>query len=339
MKKLLLATTMAQAVAMGSPVRARTRDQMLTFDQRTVDSSGAFLVGELERLDQTMHEPLASVTWSRDIDLRSDVSIADETSSFTNSTFAAAGGPSGSGKAWVGKNTDAIQGIALDIGKTASPLTLWAMQIGYTLPELESALKVGRPVDAQKHAGLTLKYNMDVDEQVYIGDAQLGLEGLVNSSKVGATNVTSTWATATPQQILDDVNLVLNNAWIASGFAVCPDKLLLPPVQYGQLVSRIVSEAGNISIIEFLKVNSLANSVNGKPLDIQPSKWLTGRGVGTTGRMMVYTQSESRVRMPLVPLQRTPLEYRDLRQLTTYFGRIGAVEWVYPETAYYADGL
>ena len=41
----------------------------------------------------------------------------------------------------------------------------------------------------------------------------------------------------------------------------------------------------------------------------------------------------------MVPLQRTPIEYRDLRQLTTYFGRLGAVEWVYPETAYYADGL
>ena len=339
MKKLLLATTMAQAVAMGSPVRARTRDQMLTFDQRTVDSSGAFLVGELERLDQTMHEPLASVTWSRDIDLRSDVSIADETSSFTNSTFAAAGGPSGSGKAWVGKNTDAIQGIALDIGKTASPLTLWAMQIGYTLPELESALKVGRPVDAQKHAGLTLKYNMDVDEQVYIGDAQLGLEGLVNSSKVGATNVSTTWATATPKQILDDINLVLNNAWVASGFAVCPDKLLLPPQQFASLTSRVVSDAGNISILEFIKINCLAMSVNGKPLDIQPSKWLVARGVSNKDRMVVYTQSETRVRMPLVPLQRTPLEYRDLRQLTTYFGRIGAVEWVYPETAYYADGL
>lgn len=170
MSKLLLATTMAQAVTMAIPIRARTRDQMMTYDHRTIDSSGAFLVGELERLDQTMHEPLASVTWTRDIDLRSDVSIADETSSFSNSTFACAGGSSGNGKAWVGKNTDAIQGIVLDIGKTAAPLTLWAMQIGYTLPELESALKVGRPVDAQKHAGLTLKYNMDVDEQVYIGD-------------------------------------------------------------------------------------------------------------------------------------------------------------------------
>ena len=336
MKKLILGAAVGTAM---SAIRAQTRDQMLTFDQRTVDSSGAFLVGELERLDQTMHEPLASVTWSRDIDLRSDVSIADETSSFTNSTFAAAGGPSGSGKAWVGKNTDAIQGIALDIGKTASPLTLWAMQIGYTLPELESALKVGRPVDAQKHAGLTLKYNMDVDEQVYIGDAQLGLEGLVNSSKVGATNVSTTWATATPKQILDDINLVLNNAWVASGFAVCPDKLLLPPQQFASLTSRVVSDAGNISILEFIKINCLAMSVNGKPLDIQPSKWLVGRGVSNKDRMVVYTQSETRVRMPLVPLQRTPLEYRDLRQLTTYFGRIGAVEWVYPETAFYADGL
>jgi len=336
MKKLILGS----AVTMGmSAIRAQTRDHMMTFDQRTVDSSGAFLVGELERLDQTMHEPLASVTWTRDIDLRSDVSIADETSSFTNSTFAAAGGAAGNGKSWVGKNTDAIQGIALDIGKTASPLTLWAMQIGYTLPELESALKVGRPIDAQKHAGLTLKYNMDVDEQVYIGDQQLGLEGLFNSSKVGATNVNKNWATATPKEILDDVNLILNNAWVASGFAVCPDKLLLPPLQFGSLTTRFVSEAGNISILEYIKINCLAMATNSKPLDIQPSKWAVGRGAGGTDRMMAYTQNENRVRMPLVPLQRTPVEYRDLRQLTTYFGRIGAVEWVYPETAYYADGL
>jgi hypothetical protein len=145
MSKLLLATNMAAAVALGTtamPVRARTRDQMMTFDARTVDSTGSFLVGELERLDQTIHDPLADVTWSRDIDLRSDVSIADETSSFTNSAFAAAGGPSPGGKAWVGKDADAIQGIALDIGKTAQPLTLWAMQIGWTIPELESAIKV-----------------------------------------------------------------------------------------------------------------------------------------------------------------------------------------------------
>src|SRR6266478_6490155 len=115
--------------------RARTRDEMFTFDRahrthddrgnatgvplgrhsyrtsdgRTVDSTGAFLVGELERLDLTLHEPLAAVTWGRDIDLREDVTIADEVSSFTLSTYASAGGLGtgntvGNGKAWIGKS-------------------------------------------------------------------------------------------------------------------------------------------------------------------------------------------------------------------------------------------
>lgn len=36
---------------------------MITFDQATVDSSGAFLIGELERLDQTLNLPLVGYTW------------------------------------------------------------------------------------------------------------------------------------------------------------------------------------------------------------------------------------------------------------------------------------
>ncbi|MBF7687073.1 DUF2184 domain-containing protein [Acinetobacter rathckeae] len=325
--------------------RAQTRDGLQTFDAQTIDSAGAFVVGELERLDQTMHEPLATVTWSRDIDLRSDVSIADELSSFTNSTFAAAGGASPNGKSWIGKETDAIQGLALDIGKTANPLSLWGMQLGWTLPELASAQQVGRPIDTQKYNGMMLKYNMDVDEQVYIGDGILGVEGLVTSSKVGATNVPvgasgkADWKNKTADEILADVNLILNQSWVATGFAVVPDKLLISPTQFSLLVTRKVSEAGNISILEFLKTNSLSNSANGRPLDIQPLKWLSGRGVGGTDRMVAYTQDQNRVRFPLVPLQRTPLEYRDLRQLVTYYGRLGVVEWVYPETAFYADGI
>jgi len=33
-----------------------------------------------------------------------------------------------------------------------------------------------------------------------------------------------------------------------------------------------------------------------------------------------------------VPLLRTALEFRDIRQMVTYYGRIGQVELVYPET-------
>ena len=331
---------MKELILPRSVKRAYTRDGLMTFDQATIDSSGSFLIGELERLDQTLHQPLASVTWSRDIQLREDVSIADELSSFTNSTFAAAGGTSPNGKAWIGKDANAITGIQLDIGKTANPLTLWGMQLGWTLPELESAQKLGRPVDQQKFAGMQLKHNMDIDEQVYVGDTTLGVPGLLTSSAVTASNaVTGTWSTATPAQILADVNAAIEANWAASAYAICPDKLLLPPVQFSLLASTLVSTAGNISVLEFVKNNSICNSINGRPLDIQPSKWCKGRGAAGADRMVSYTNDQNYVRFPLVPLQRTPLEYRGIHQLTTYFGRLGVVEFVYPETVNYTDGI
>jgi hypothetical protein len=334
----------AAAIAMVSApaiIRARTRDNMLTFDSRTIDSTGAFLIGELERLDQTLHGPLASVTWSRDIDLREDVSIADETSSFTNSSFAAAGGASPNGKSWIGKDASAIAGIALDIGKTANPLTLWGMQIGWTIPELESAQKLGRPVDQQKFAGMQLKHNMDVDEQVYIGDTVLGVTGLVNNAAVTnlSNAVTGNWNTATADQIVADINELLTSVWTASAYAYCPAELRLPPAKFGILVSRKVSDAGNISVLEYVKQNTISNSINGRPLNIQPLKWLFQRGTANADRMMAYTKEQDKVRFPMVPLQRTPLEYRDIRQLTTYFGRLGVVEVVYPELIGYRDGI
>ena len=77
------------------------------------------------------------------------MSIGDEVSSFTNSTFAAAGGITPTGKAWVGKDSNTIQGLALDIGKTATPLNLWAMEVSYTIPELESAIRATEASEAQ----------------------------------------------------------------------------------------------------------------------------------------------------------------------------------------------
>jgi hypothetical protein len=320
---------------------------MLTFDTRTIDSTGAFLIGELERLDQQLHEPLVSVTWSRDIDLREDVSIADENSSFTNSSFAAVGGVNPTGKAWIGKDANAIAGMQLDIGKTANPLYLWGMEISYTIPELLSAQQVGRPIDEQKYKGLQLKHNMDIDEMVYIGDSALGKYGLLNSTLVTSGNVANgalgspLWTKKTPDEILEDVNTLISTCWAAAGYAVCPDTLLLPPAQFGYIVSQKVSSAGNVSILTFLEDNCISLKVNGRKLNIQPCKWLVAaaRSGATTDRMMAYTKDPQRVRFPLVPLQRTPLEYRSIFHLTTYFGRLGVVEWVYPETAQYADGL
>lgn len=335
----------ALSMAYASPRTVRgvyTADGFMTFDQRTIDSAGSFLVGELEKLDQTLNMPLVDVSWSRDIDLREDVTIADENASFTNSSFAAAGGASPNGKNWIGKDTNAVKGLALDIGKTAQPLTLWGMELGWTIPELESAQKVGRPVDSQKVEGMELKRQMDIDEQVYIGDSVIGVTGLVNNTSVDLANAPNgAWTNnaTTPDAILADINAILARAWSNSGFAICPTDLLLPPLKFAALVTKKVSDAGNISVLEYVKQNCISMAKNGRPLNIKPVKWLTGAGVNGGDRMVAYTKDKKRVRFPLIPVQRTPLEYRSLNQLTTYFCRLGVVEWVYPETGAYADGI
>lgn len=347
MKKsnLIIASSMAAALSgafVPRKARAFTQDGLMTFDQATIDSAGAFLIGELERLDQTLNMPLVDVSWGRDIDLREDVTIADEQSSFTNSSFAAAGGPSQHGKNWIGKDTTTIKGLALDIAKTAHPLTLWGMELGWTLPELESAQRIGRPVDAQKIEGMELKRQMDIDEMVYVGDADLGYTGLINDSTVDLANaITGDWSNVatTADEILNDVNAILSRGWANTGYSMVATDLLLPPLKFAILVQRKVSDAGNISILEYIKMNCISMAKNGRPLNIKPVKWLTGAGAAGVDRMVAYTKDKKRVRYPLVPVQRTPLEYRSLNQLTTYYCRLGVVEWVYPETGAYADGI
>ncbi|KFC08270.1 hypothetical protein GTGU_01466 [Trabulsiella guamensis ATCC 49490] len=311
----------------------------MTFDQATVDSTGAFLVHELERLDQTLNLPLTSQTWSRDIELREDVSIADEMSSFTNTTFAAAGTPNANGKNWINQLSTAIAGLNVDIAKTGFPLELWGMELGWTVVELAAAAQVGRPIDTQKYDGMQLKWNMDTDEQVYIGDAVKGAKGLLNLSQVTPTNATKTWATSTPDEIRASINQVLSNAWVRSAYSKVPEDLLIPPEQYSFLASTIVSSAGNQSLLTYLETNTIAFHQNGKPLNIRPVKWAIGRGVANADRMVAYTNDKKFVRFPMVPLQSVPIQYRGIYQLVTYYGKLGAVEPVYPETLNYMDGI
>ncbi|EQA7424858.1 DUF2184 domain-containing protein [Yersinia enterocolitica] len=311
---------------------------MFTIDRATIDSSGAFLIGELERMDQTLNMPLTSVKWSRDMPLRSDISIADEVSSFTNTDFASVGGPNPTGKNWLGKNSTAIPGMNLDITPTRNNLTPWGQEVSWTVLELASAQQVGRPVDTQKYEGMRLKWNMDTDEQVYIGDTEIGVPGLLNLPSIAAISAAAPWtATTDPDVIVQDINLVLTDGWVRSGYAVCPGKLGMAPALFGLLASKKVSSAGNISVLEYVKINTIAFQENGVPLEIVSMKFANGRGAGGANRIVAYTQDEKYIRFPMVPLLSAPLEYRGMQQLTVYYGKLGQVETPYSNTIAYLD--
>lgn len=312
---------------------------------KTFDSTLAYFVNQLDNLDRKLYEPLYSTSWGRDIKLRSGISMANESTSFIRSTLGAVGTQKATGKPWLAPNSTTIPGVSVDGERIVLPLRLLGQEVSYTSVELERSQLIGQPIDTQKFDALNLMYQMHTDEMVYIGDTDVGAKGLVNSSLVTAGSVangaagTATWVTKTPNEILKDVNTLIEATWQASGYAVCPDKLLLPPAQFAYISSQLVSSAGNTSILTFLEDNSISLRVNGRKLDIQPLKWLTGRGAAGADRMVVYTNDENRVRFPMVPVRRETPYYLGIKFNAPYIWAFGEVEFVFPETLRYADGI
>jgi hypothetical protein len=190
--------------------------------------------------------PLTSQTWSRDIQLREDVSIADEISSSPTPPLPLRVHLTPTVKTGSVRWPLLLQ-ASTSISIKGLPSRIVGHGAGWTIIELNAAAQVGRPIDTQKYDGMQLKWNMDTDEQVYIGDTAKGAKGLLNLIQVTPTNATKTWATSTTDEIRASINQVLSNAWARSAYSKVPEDLLIPPEQYSFLASTIVSSAGNQS--------------------------------------------------------------------------------------------
>lgn len=319
---------------------------------RTKDSTLAYYVNQLENLDKRLYEPLTSVTWGRDIKLRPGITMSDESTSFIRSAFAAVGSlnnpaaaASGGNIPWISAETSAIPGVSVNGQKIVLPLRLAAREVSYTSVELDRSQQTGQPIDVQKVNALNLLYNMNIDQLVYIGSGDVGATGLLNNAGITTSVVANgvsgspLWVNKTPDEILNDLNSLLEATWAASAYAVCPSKVGLPPLQYSYISSQKVSSAGNVSILKFLKENSIANEINGRPLEIVPIKWLPGIGTAGADRMIAYTNDEGRVRYPMVPIRRETAYYQGIRFTAPYLYALGELEFVYPETVQYADGI
>ena len=185
--------------------------------------------------------------------------------------------------------------------------------------------------------------------------------GLINTPTVTPTNFPATgtgasslWTSKTPAQILTDLASLVYTPWAASGFAVRPNRVLLDPSNFNYISITPATTAGSKSILAYF-LESYNSDSGAEPLRVLPLKWLIGAGqggtlmqAGTTGvpspnRAIAYNKYEggwqdAYVRFPTTMLQRTPIQYDGLFHRLYYWGRMGACEFIYPETLAFFDG-
>lgn len=311
------------------------------FDADTIEQGGIFLIGELERLDPILHGPYYNATWSRDIDLRSDVSFETDSTSYMKNYIESAKQRSSLEVGFMSADSNVAPNVGSVVDKTRHPFRSWVSQLSYTYKELLASQRVNRPIDIQKHQALMTQYQMSVDRAVYIGSAEYSFTGLLTNADAIANEVTLTggWSNpaTSPKSITNDINQLLTAGWARTNYEICPDRILMNPKDMSVLSERIVSEAGSISVLNYIKKNCICMNVNGREPEILPLKWLApGIPGAIEQRIVAYTKRQEFLRYPLFPVRRFPeLTRQGMMYSAYYYAGLGEMETVYPETLVY----
>lgn len=320
-------------------------------DSASVSGGMVYLVGELEKRDEKLHEPLTSVTWARDMPVKTGGGWVDSVSVFDVS-YATAGG---SDDGLIGNETNELPVMQADIGKETYKVFQWGHILRVPLINQQKLQKIGRNLDDILNKGLHLVHDKAIDKNVYVGQTNRST-GLVNSNGItteGAAltkqSITGTdaekrkWVNKTPDEILADVNHALLSTWEQSEYDLSgmANQILIPPAQYAYLVHTKVGVTGDKSILTYLLENNIGKN-QGIDIEIFPSVWCKGAGVGAVDRMVAYCNDYDRVRFDItVPLQRmmTQASAEHMAYLTPYVTQFSEVQWIYRQHAIYIDGI
>lgn len=168
----------------------------------------------------------------------------------------------------------------------------------YSIMELATASAMGVALDTDKIQAARLGFEKHMSRIAWYGETETGLKGLLNQTGVDTSAALEAWETATPDEILDDINGLIAGAMDASEYnaSITPDTLLLPTSLMRVLTSRRISDNIETTIFKHIMENNML-TLEGKPFVIRATKRLETVGVGGTRRTIMYRRDPACIEM------------------------------------------
>lgn len=226
--------------------------------------------------------------------------------------------------------------------KVTVPVELGATGYEYSDEELRQAIFLKRPLPQLKANVAMRAYEELVQTTAMNGDAAHNLPGFINNTNVTAATVVNPgsgteWVNKTPAQILFDVNDLFADINVDSLQVEAANTLALPTAQWNYIAATARSDASDMTIMQYLVANSpYLNSA----ADIIATPELAGAGAGGTDRMMAYTKDMDKVVLHIpMPIRFTEPQRKGRGFEVPGEFKVGGVEFRYPGSARYADGI
>lgn len=248
----------------------------------------------------------------------------------------------GRGKRTSGKGKD-INLVDVAYADKSFPVMNGDIGYDYTTEELRRTAFLRRPINERKLAAAIDGYRRHMNDVGLFGEPSSGITGLFNNANVPQGNApVGAWQTGpkTPAQILADINAIILNIWTNTAYNDQVTDIVMSPARYAYIASTARSDNSDKTILQYIKENNVAKVERGQDIRFQPGFGLDTAGAGGTHRMMAYVKSDTRVVMH-VPLALRFLAPQLLGLSVQVPGeyKYSGVEFRYPKSAYYMDGI
>lgn len=247
------------------------------------------------------------------------------------------------GKAgWINGNSDDIPKAGTVRSKFETPVHTAGIGYGYGWEEIGRAQMLGINLPSEDAFAARRAAEEMVDRVALLGDAEKGFSGLFDHPAVTPVNApTGNWDSATPQQMVNDMNSALLNVFNGTNTVEIANILLLPYSKFFKLATTAFSAGSDTTVLNWFLENNVYTAQTGQRLTIRGLRGLDTAGVSAKTRMIAYRNDPQvlKLHMP-VPHRFLPVwQSGPLRWDIPGVMRLGGLDIRLPKAVAYVDGV
>ena len=204
----------------------------------------------------------------------------------------------------------------------------------YSIQDMRNAAKLGRSVSDGKMATARRGIEQGIDDAIFRGVPAIGTYGLMNNPNVPLVALpTGNWASATGEQILNDLNYFAQTCVDNTNTAFAPDTIVMDAPSYGLISAKIVGTNLDRTVLSvFLSQNPYIKQI------VPSTKLNTLDAAGTGPRMLCYPRSSEVLEFEMAQEFETfPPEVHGMVMKTVCHARVGGVNFYHPLACAYAE--
>jgi hypothetical protein len=305
---------------------------------RTFDAQAAlgFVISQTAHVEQQVYQvKYAGIMYPQLIPVDTSASPFVKTVTYFSANKAGAAD-------WLNGNADDVPMADVEHTQFETAVHTAGIGYGYGWEEINQAQMLGLNLTNDRAVAARRAAEEMIERIALEGDVAKGFSGLFDHPSVAATPATTgDWATATPDQIIGDVNDALTNIQTATNNVILADTLLLPYARWNLIASKPRSSTSDTTIMNYIRQNNVYTAQTGAPLVIRATRKLDTAGVSASARLVAYRRDPEvlKLHMPM-PHRFLPVwQSGPLRWEIPGVFRLGGLDVRLPNEISYVDGI